>query len=1355
MHSNRWIVGYVALATFLTACTQLQSIDKPSSNSSTPPNNAAGTPPQDPILRPEAEMHTARINSISVDDTAQYLVTASDDKTLRVWQRETGQLLRILRPPIGIEDPHEGKMFTAAISPDGTTIAGAGYSGYEWDRVYSIYIFDRASGHMLPPIKNLPAAVGHLSFSSDGLVLVATLLKNSGVRFYGAKGGELLAADEPYGAETYSASFDKDGRTMTVSRDGFLRVYSRDFRRLHEMPLPRKMRPHTVSLSRDGSKVAVGYDDNSSQVDVFSGKDLKYLYSPKMTETNNGSLAVVSWSKDGETLYAGGGYRHGHTHLIRKWTQQGEGSGTDLPASSNAILSIVPLQTGGIAYSAADPAFGVFDNQNARHLSKDPVTLDYRDTHDGLLLSPDGTTVQFSYKSNGRLVSSRFSIKDRALVQNPAPLSTLRPPLTMAAGLAVEHWKDSKDPMVNGHPLRDLLKSNELSRCVALNADRQTVLIGTTWQLLYVTAQGQKIWAVPTPADVWAVNIVEVKNGTIAAAALADGTIRWYELSEGRELLALFPQPKAKRWVAWTRSGYYDAGPGSEGLVGWHRNIGSATAAQFSSLSRTRDSFYHPKVVETILETLDEDVAFRQGTESRPYTDPGPVDDPDEPTPTHPIVIRSPTNGTTVSSSTVSIQYQVYPKFVTPDMAIRVLIDDKEVVSRGIAQIWEKPIDYVNVQIPHKDCVVSLVLTNQSGRTIPPASIKLKWVMPALYVLAIGTNPDPSLAHLAAKDADDMARAFSLQKGRLYRDVLSSVVTDKAATREAIAGGFEWLTQHLTSNDVAVIFISGQTALNQHGQRFMMTPGAKTDELDLSALALYEIQDLIRELPSRSLLLLDLCHASSPLDAHTCAKALTQLSADASAASRRVVVISSATVQQQTSDTKKLVNGIFTTELLDGLYGNAAQSAATSPITAGMLERYLKQRAEGQTDLPQIVYTDRSLDTPDFDVAMRQDSSQGNNATLQPPPKHNPSPKMWPPQVSIVSPKDGDLVSTNQLTLQCAVETPSGEPITEFLASVDGRRVQIHIQHPPLNSPTTHRTLVPMHLEIPPGTNLKPIISIIAKNRWGSSEPKPVQIQRSPSTQPDAKPTLYALVVGVKDDKLLKWPAKDALDFARALQQQGGGIYRSVTTTVLCNEKKTCKEDATRINILKGLTWLTKVTSQNDMAVIFLAGHGIKNRGGSGYFLPADGQMQHLRQTGLPFSAIKTAIATLKGIPLVFADTCHAGHILGQGLSAIDMNRMGNEFAREETGAVLFAASTGNERAVEDPRLENGVFTKAIVEGFNGKARVPGHPFITVQDMREYISERVRALNVGQQNPTVTMPPAMQDFRIAMPPTAQ
>ena len=121
--------------------------------------------PSAPALRIETGMHTAMINGIDVDAAERFLVTTSDDKTARVWDLKDGKPLQVLRPPQGAGN--EGKLYAVAISPDGTTVAVAGWTGRD-SGPFSVYLFDRASGTLIRSVSGLPQVVSHLSYSTDG-----------------------------------------------------------------------------------------------------------------------------------------------------------------------------------------------------------------------------------------------------------------------------------------------------------------------------------------------------------------------------------------------------------------------------------------------------------------------------------------------------------------------------------------------------------------------------------------------------------------------------------------------------------------------------------------------------------------------------------------------------------------------------------------------------------------------------------------------------------------------------------------------------------------------------------------------------------------------------------------------------------------------------------------------------------------------------------------------------------------------------------------------------------------------------------------------------------------------------------
>jgi uncharacterized caspase-like protein len=227
----------------------------------------------------------------------------------------------------------------------------------------------------------------------------------------------------------------------------------------------------------------------------------------------------------------------------------------------------------------------------------------------------------------------------------------------------------------------------------------------------------------------------------------------------------------------------------------------------------------------------------------------------------------------------------------------------------------------------------------------------------------------------------------------------------------------------------------------------------------------------------------------------------------------------------------------------------------------------------------------------------------------------------------------------------------------------------------------------------------------------------------------------------------LNFAAKDARDFAALVQQQKGRLYREVETRIVTDE------NANREAIVDGLDWLQKSTTQHDVAMLLISGHGVNDQSGDYYFLPVNFDPNRLKSTAVSISDFLWAVKGVVGKLVVFVDTCHAGNVLGGRGRALgfDINSVVHELASAESGAVVFTSSSGKQLSMEKDDLRNGVFTKALLEGLGGAADHDHSGRVTINMLDLYLSERVKALTGGNQTPTTTKPQTVADFPIAVP----
>jgi hypothetical protein len=276
------------------------------------------------------------------------------------------------------------------------------------------------------------------------------------------------------------------------------------------------------------------------------------------------------------------------------------------------------------------------------------------------------------------------------------------------------------------------------------------------------------------------------------------------------------------------------------------------------------------------------------------------------------------------------------------------------------------------------------------------------------------------------------------------------------------------------------------------------------------------------------------------------------------------------------------------------------------------------------------------------------------------------------------------------------------------------------------------------------------LVEIIARNAWGASEPLSFQVERAlaAARPPAAQGDLYILAVGISEyarpDYRLDLAAKDAQDFAQAMRVQEARLYRRVHVRMLTNR------EATRAAIAREFEWLRNSVGPGDVAMLFMAGHGVNDSSGQYFFLPHDGQHDRLVGTAVSQAMIVGTLSRIRGKTVMFLDSCYAGNTLGAlSRNGRQTEKLMNELSASENGVVVFASSTGQEESEERLDWGNGAFTKALLDGLGGRADFTRAGRVTFAALNLYLSEEVTRMTQGRQRPVFISPRGIPDFALA------
>lgn len=922
-----------------------------------------------PLLRIEAGAHVAASNDAATDPDGRVLVTASNDKTARVWSLPDLRPIGVLRPPIGPDE--QGRVYAVAVSPDRrlTVLGGWGAGGD-----HAVLVFDLRTRQVVRRLGGLPNVINALAISRDGTRLAAGLWGANGVRVWRLADGASLWDDPDYRDSVYGLDFAPDGRLAAASYDGAVRLYDPAGRLLGRAETEAARRPYRIRFTPDGALLALGFAD-AVALEVRDGATLALRHRPDVTGLSGDALAPVGWSADGRTLYAGGAPRQDGGRPVFAWAEGGAGPHRIAAAGfGDNPAAILPLTDGRLAFTSLSGDIAVVGRDGARVAERrsgagnlnvpsgDLAAPSWR-----LRLARDGATVEWVFfDAPDRWLRFDAALPD--LASAGAPLAGLADWSEAAPGLRITGWNATSDPRLNGRPLT--LRPYERARSVAVAPGR--VLLGADWFLRLFDAEARALWQRSVPDEAWRVNLSP--DGRLAVAALADGTIRWYRARDGRELLALFVTPDARRWVAFTPSGLYAASPGGEDLIGWHINRGPDRAADFFPAAQFRDRFYRPDVITRVLATLDEDEAVWEAEAALGAVPRGPPNAEEVRAHLPPVAtILEPEDGAAIDHrGAARLRVLVRSPSGAPVGEVRVLADALPLeTARPVGEPVARPPPAPGET--EEEHTFDLDLSAFAGgapvievaalageRIGVPARVLLRVAAPPavapvprkpmLYGVVAGVTEyaaEGLRLRFAADDARALAAALRRQKGGLYRDVELRELIDADVTRTSLIEALQWLEQCTARSDTAILYLAGHGVSPPDGRYYFLPHHARPETARAEGVSSSDLVTSFGQMHGRVLLFLDTCHAGALAGYGPARPAdVTDLVNELLAQQIGVAAFSATTGTARAEERDELGHGVFTHVLLQALEGAAAPGGGAGELRILALADVLSREVE-------------------------------------------------------------------------------------------------------------------------------------------------------------------------------------------------------------------------------------------------------------------------------------------------------------------------------------------------------------------------------------------------------------------------
>jgi WD40 repeat protein/TPR repeat protein len=476
--------------------------------------------------------HADRLTYAAFSPDGQRIVTTSFDKTARIWDAATGREIMQLAG-------HMDRVNSAAFSSDGRRVITASYDK-------TARIWDAATGREVLRLSGYTELVSFAAFSPDGRRVV-TASYDKTARIWDALTGRQMLMLSGHTDRVNSASFSSDGqRIVTASADKTARIWNASTGQQIAVLIGHTDRLTYAAFSADGQRiVTTSYDKTARIWDAATGRELTRL---------NGHTDFVegaAFSSDGRRVATAA-----DDQTVRVWDASPDGESTLLSGHTETVVSAAFSADGRrVVTASTDKTARIWDGASGRQIV---LLAGHAGSLPSAAFSPDGRLVATaSFDKTARIWDAATGRQIKVLSGHTDTVgSAVFSPdgddlLTASLDKTARLWDAT-----TGQPIRLFSGHTDLVETAAFSPDGRRVVTASNdgTARIWETATARQIMVLRGHTD-QVVSAAFSPEGQRIVTASADKTARIWDAATGREMMVLSGHTDAVETAAFSPDG--------------------------------------------------------------------------------------------------------------------------------------------------------------------------------------------------------------------------------------------------------------------------------------------------------------------------------------------------------------------------------------------------------------------------------------------------------------------------------------------------------------------------------------------------------------------------------------------------------------------------------------------------------------------------------------------------------------------------------------------------------------------------------------------------------------------------------